>query len=396
MDSSYFNKYVDDINDITKQSKPTEYVKVTDEIVAPDLWNNNIIWEFIKGLKPGIDLTRIPFPVCITQPRSLLENFTDYFEHWEFISKASKEEDPYVRMKYMTLWYISGFAKAMKLVRKPYNPILGEVFRCMWENKNGTKTFYIAEQVSHHPPISALHLCNREDGWSVNGTVKFGVSFYGLSAWAYLYGIQSVKLNKFNEKYTWEFPPTKASGFFVGPFMMEMGGEVSIKCENNPFWSKLDFKVQNIFFSNNLHRVEGKIMKGNTVIDELKGNYFKQIYINNELFWNAEDAPTPPQRYDVASEMLWGRESQSVWKELTAAVQSGDSQLSANKKFDVEEWQRAERTKNAKLGIVYKPLFFKQIGNETFQYKYENTNPINKEKETVIEIAGIITTQKND
>jgi hypothetical protein len=41
-----------------------------------------------------------------------------------------------------------GFYKKPKGLKKPYNPILGETFRCFWEHPNGSKTFYIAEQVS--------------------------------------------------------------------------------------------------------------------------------------------------------------------------------------------------------------------------------------------------------
>ena len=51
-------------------------------------------------------------------------------------------------MKHVLKWYLSGFYKKPKGLKKPYNPILGEVFRCQWENpKTNSKTFYIAEQV---------------------------------------------------------------------------------------------------------------------------------------------------------------------------------------------------------------------------------------------------------
>lgn len=34
-------------------------------------------------------------------------------------------------------------------LKKPYNPILGETFRCMWIHpRTNSKTFYIAEQVA--------------------------------------------------------------------------------------------------------------------------------------------------------------------------------------------------------------------------------------------------------
>lgn len=50
-------------------------------------------------------------------------------------------------MKLVVKWYVSGFYKKPKGLKKPYNPILGETFRCFWQHDNGSRTFYIAEQV---------------------------------------------------------------------------------------------------------------------------------------------------------------------------------------------------------------------------------------------------------
>ena len=34
-------------------------------------------------------------------------------------------------------------------LKKPYNPIIGETFRCMWlHERTNSKTFYIGEQVT--------------------------------------------------------------------------------------------------------------------------------------------------------------------------------------------------------------------------------------------------------
>ena len=57
------------------------------------------------------------------------------------------EDDPYTRMKEVVRWYLSGFYKKPKGLKKPYNPILGETFRCYWRHPNGSRTFYVAEQV---------------------------------------------------------------------------------------------------------------------------------------------------------------------------------------------------------------------------------------------------------
>lgn len=62
--------------------------------------------------------------------------------------RAVLEDDPFTRMKLVVKWYLSGFYKKPKGLKKPYNPCLGETFRCYWQHANGSRTFYIAEQVS--------------------------------------------------------------------------------------------------------------------------------------------------------------------------------------------------------------------------------------------------------
>lgn len=47
-------------------------------------------------------------------------------------------------------FYLSGFYKKPKGLKKPYNPILGETFRCSWEHPDGSYTYYVAEQVRCH------------------------------------------------------------------------------------------------------------------------------------------------------------------------------------------------------------------------------------------------------
>ena len=93
-------------------------------------------------------------PTFILEPRSFLEKLADSYYHVNFLSDAVQQDDPFSRMKLVIKWYLSGFYKKPKGLKKPYNPILGETFRCLWQHENGSRTFYIAEQVSHHPAIS--------------------------------------------------------------------------------------------------------------------------------------------------------------------------------------------------------------------------------------------------
>ena len=56
---------------------------------------------------------------------------------------------------------------------KPFNPLLGETFELE------TPTFkFIAEQVSHHPPVTALH-CTGNSGYKVWSCNRAKTKFTG-------------------------------------------------------------------------------------------------------------------------------------------------------------------------------------------------------------------------
>ena len=68
----------------------------------------------------------------------------------------------------------------MQGLKKPYNPIIGEKFRCYWKHEETeSRTFFVAEQLSHHPPISGFYVANRQDGFVVNGCILAKSKFYG-------------------------------------------------------------------------------------------------------------------------------------------------------------------------------------------------------------------------
>lgn len=60
---------------------------------------------------------------------------------------------------------------AQQGVKKPYNPIIGETFACAWRHEDGSNSQYIAEQVSHRPPVSAMYFENRQANLVINAQV---------------------------------------------------------------------------------------------------------------------------------------------------------------------------------------------------------------------------------
>ena len=96
-------------------------------------------------------------------------------------------------------------------IHKPFNPLLGETFELRTEDYR-----FFAEQVSHHPPVSA---CFAED---TSSTYKFwrnthmkskmGIKSYSLTP----EGLSHIRLNKHNEEYSVKYPVTTVYNIMVG------------------------------------------------------------------------------------------------------------------------------------------------------------------------------------
>ncbi|XP_015272965.1 PREDICTED: LOW QUALITY PROTEIN: oxysterol-binding protein-related protein 5, partial [Gekko japonicus] len=256
--------------------------------------NKSLMWILLKQLRPGMDLSRVVLPTFILEPRSFLNKLSDYYYHADLLSQAALEEDPYCRIKQVLRWYLSGFYKKPKGIKKPYNPILGETFRCCWFHpQTNSHTFYIAEQVSHHPPVSAFHVSNRKDGFCITGSILAKSKFYGNSLSALLDGQAKLTFLSSGEEYVITMPYAHCKGILYGTMTMELGGKVTIDCEKSSHRAELEFKLKPFFGgSTSMNQISGKIKLGEEVLASLDGHWDGEVYINDlkngctETFWN--------------------------------------------------------------------------------------------------------------
>lgn len=127
--------------------------------------------KLLSQLKLGMELTRINLPIFFCEPRSVLQVLSDAFrqpqlllryscfKRLNFVSRyliyklstifsASKESNPEQRMAKITQWYL-GCIRAcqieMAASRKPFNPTLGETFKCIWNLNDGKLPPYIIQ-----------------------------------------------------------------------------------------------------------------------------------------------------------------------------------------------------------------------------------------------------------
>ncbi|XP_077787377.1 oxysterol-binding protein-related protein 5 isoform X2 [Podarcis muralis] len=348
--------------------------------------NKSLMWIILKQLRPGMDLSRVVLPTFILEPRSFLNKLSDYYYHADLLSQAALEEDPYCRIKQVLRWYLSGFYKKPRGIKKPYNPILGETFRCCWFHpQTNSHTFYIAEQVSHHPPVSAFHVSNRKDGFCINGSILAKSKFYGNSLSALLDGQAKLTFLSSGEEYIITMPYAHCKGILYGTMTMELGGKVTIDCEKSNHRAELEFKLKPFFGgSTSINQISGKIKSGEEVLASLDGHWDGEVYINDlkngstDIFWNptSEVRKQRLKRHIVLFEEQTEFESERLWQHVTSAISKGDQNKATQEKFVLEEEQRNAARERKDNGTEWKPLlFWHDPATNEWHYKYEDLRP---------------------
>lgn len=364
--------------------------------------NRSLIWALVKQVRPGMDLSKVVLPTFILEPRSFLDKLADYYYHADILSSAVQEDDPLTRMKLVVQWYLSGFYKKPKGLKKPYNPILGEVFRCCWKHPStGSRTFYIAEQVSHHPPISSFYVSNRPDGFCISGTILAKSKFYGNSLSAILEGTAQLCFLTRGETYTITMPYAHCKGILMGTLTMELGGKVNIACEKTGYRTELEFKLKPFLGGAELcNLVMGKMKLGKETLFLIQGHWDGQISLRDkktqeeQVLWN----PSPEvrakrlKRSTVPLELQQEYESERLWQHVSAAIVRGDQVAATEEKTILEEAQRRSTKERQARMEPWVPRFFVQdLLTGDYLYKHTDSRPWDPRNDVVqFERGGVI------
>jgi hypothetical protein len=224
----------------------------------------NIFSEFLSQIKPGkfwplihlgIDLFRISVPSILLQSCSLLEKNSTYVRPNKLILDVKKETSNEKRFIKVLSWILSNYSTIPRkgiVGAKPYNPsfnfsfflhvlVLGEVFECSWEHEDST-SYYVGEQVSHHPPITAFHMINEKAGFALSGHALPKQSFSGNSVDTLIEGKMRIDLLETKEQMFWKPQGVSATGVFMG--------EQSIQFYDQGVLISKDFKATVDFYVN--------------------------------------------------------------------------------------------------------------------------------------------------
>lgn len=382
-----------------------------------DLENNDsVIRHLISQIRIGMDLTKVVLPTFILERRSLLEMYADFFAHPDLFSAIPDFETAEERFVQLVRWYLSAFHAGRKsaVAKKPYNPILGEIFICHWDlsensqnpsnehcsdkgdqeldnsdkdpveicskNLKPDSLFFVAEQVSHHPPVSAFYAENKEKSISCCAHIYTKSKYLGFSVGVQNLGQGVIRLLKHNETYICTFPSAYGRSIFTVPWV-ELGGPVEIKCKETGYSAKIEF-VTKPFYGSKKHRIIGELSKPDnqpfmSIEGEWNGCMYSKLLYSSEakqVFVDTTRLPVTKKHVRPIS-CQSPLESRNVWKKVTLALKSRDVTSATEAKLKIEQNQRALLKERTDRGADWKTKYFRPMDDG---WTYNNPLSINK------------------
>ncbi|PWN52897.1 Oxysterol-binding protein [Violaceomyces palustris] len=355
----------------SKEDRPPEGA-AADDTEELDEESGNILMSLIGQLRIGMDLSKVTLPTFVLEPRSMLERITDFMSHPDLIFGAGKLESPEKRFLQVTRYYLSGWHIKPKGVKKPYNPVLGEFFRCTYNYPNGTKGYYIAEQVSHHPPISAYYYISPENSLLIYGELKPKSKFLGNSAATIMGGENRVVLlDKLEDgEYRISMPNMYARGILFGRMVLELGDTSKIQNENYNLSCDVEFKTKG-YFTGTYNAIGGKVTRSGKAVGEITGKWnevmdFKDSSTGKtEELFNSHNAQTV-QKEVIPEDQQEPNESRRLWSKVTEGIKEKNLDKATESKTAIEDYQRQLAREREEKGETWQPKYFVLKGDRYY------------------------------
>ena len=197
-------------------------------------------------------------PVILNEPINLLQKLCEELEYSHLIEKASQTLDEVERMSLVAAFVVSGYASTVhRSTRKPFNPLLGETYEFDCAEK-GFK--FLAEKVSHNPPIMACHAQSPLYEFYQDSLLKS--KFWGKSMELTNIGTTHLKFPSLDEHYIWNKVTTSMRNVFSTSRYLEHHGTLTIESKKTGHYCVLVFKESGYFTSAN-NEVTGDIFSSN-------------------------------------------------------------------------------------------------------------------------------------
>jgi len=341
-----------------------------------------IMQSMIKQVRNGTPIYRVHLPIFLQEPRSLLERYADFCSHMDIFTSVADIDQPEQRFLAVVKFYLAGWHSRPKELRNPFNPVLGEVFKCSYNHPCST-TQYIAEQISHHPPSSAFCVINEQKGMYLTAYVRPCSRFKGNSLDTTLQGRLAGHCRKHNEDYEITFPRFLVKGLLFGGLCLTLHGSAKISCPQSGYSAELEFRSAG-YFTGQDNYVQAKIkhVAHKKALHTIEGKWDEVLTItsrngNQQVFFDCQASPvTTPAIVPPTSEQ-GENESRRVWNKVVQYINLNNEKEALAEKTIVEERQRAQERERKEKKVEWTPKLFSKVQDDYYVYKpFMNISPI--------------------
>ncbi|XP_017965898.1 oxysterol-binding protein 1-like [Drosophila navojoa] len=185
------------------------------------------LWTLMKNCI-GKDLSKIPMPINFNEPLSMLQRLVEDYEYSDVLDIAASCSDECEQLAYLAAFTVSAYATAETRINKPFNPLLGETYECDRTDDLGWRC--LTEQVSHHPPITALHCESKE--WVSWQQFSLTSKFRGKYLQVNPVGGAFVSFPATGRRYFYRRVTTTVNNIIVGKLWVDLEGQLEIVGSN--------------------------------------------------------------------------------------------------------------------------------------------------------------------
>uniref|UniRef100_A0A3B4ZPB8 Oxysterol-binding protein n=1 Tax=Stegastes partitus TaxID=144197 RepID=A0A3B4ZPB8_9TELE len=345
---------------------------------SPSPTSSVSLWNILRN-NIGKDLSKVAMPVQLNEPLNTLQRLCEELEYSDLLDTANQTPDPYQRMVYVATFAITAYASSYhRAGSKPFNPVLGETYECDRPDKGFR---FIAEQVSHHPPVSACHSDSRN--FSFWQDVRWKNKFWGKSMEIVPMGTTHVTLPAFGDHYEWNKVTSCIHNILSGQRWIEHYGEMAIKNVNSDACQcKITF-VKAKSWSSTVNEIEGVVTDSNgKVVHSIFGKWHESVFQGDPpsatCIWRANPMPADQEQYygftQFAVEL---NELDSTLRPLLPPtdtrfrpdqrlLEEGNTEGAEEQKQRIEQLQRERRKVLQDNSMTHQPRFFKKSKDDTW------------------------------
>lgn len=325
-------------------------------------------WQLLR-CNMGKDLTRVTLPITWNMPVSLVQKCAEGLEYESVLCRANNESNRFQRLALVLGFCLMPLSSNVFSQKKPFNSLLGETFELVTDRYR-----YVAEQVLHHPPVTAYFA--ESAAYEINGSfnVEVSISWQGLGF--VLKGAQTVMLKSTGERFSLTRPNGSVHNYIFGNIYTwfdtdmvltntETGERAFVRFLPKAKRAELDY------------RVEGAVVDAQGVTQLLlRGKWSEYLEAVDPLTGEvAELARRPPDLAEFERQFFLtpmmvdvNRLAPSMLTKLPPtdarlrpdmrAYEHGQDEAAEGEKLRLEESQRARRKENESRRIHHRPKWF--------------------------------------